>query len=1718
MTSPYSNRVIRKQIEKIDFGFYTDDDVRARSVCEVTSSVSIDTLGTSIPNGLYDPRMGPTTADSPPCQTCALGYLECPGHFGHIEMCVPVYHPLLFGKMLELLRVKCFNCHKLRIPKRQMKVYEAKFRLLKAGRYIDALELDDRMAAAMKKISAKGSSGKGGVSIQSAGVAVDNLLDETMVSLPSMSDNSHKLSTLEEGKLRDLVRQVVADCKGNKSCSHCGAYSPKIRQDSSNKVFQAALPAYAKRMNDAEGISIQPALTNGKEQNIDDDMEEGNPSSESVDEAVSSSRDTYMHASEVQAQVSRTWESSPEMCNALFSVQGREVFFLQAVAVPPNRFRPPMHLGGMVVEHGQNQYLTKILQSNELVRSNFASNSEALAYKFWIDLQTHVNCYMDSAKDPSLNKNTAPGIRQLLERKEGMFRKHMMGKRVNFCCRSVISPDPYIGTNEIGIPRHFVETLTYPTPVTDINIEEMRRIVERGPKKYPGARWVEFPDRRVDLSKMDSHQREATAARLLSHARKGGKPAIVGRQMKDGDMVLMNRQPSLHKPSIMAHEVRVLHNPTQKTIRMHYANCNTYNADFDGDEMNCHFPQSDLARAEAEYIAKTDLQFIVPTDGSPLRGLIQDHVIAGVKLTKRDTFLEKWEYQQLLFAALASLPRLELIRSDSNIEMLPPAILKPKPLWTGKQVISTLLNHLRKGNDRDVEGSEVLPGISTERKAKTPGTAFGIAAEEHLVIIRDGELLRGVLDKAAFGATDFCLVHAVFEAYGPEKAGLLLNSLGRLFTAYIQYFSGHSCRMEDLVLTSVSDQTRRDLVKATFNVGSRAAKAWADSEGGKVAIEFDELKAEDPLKPVEAAAAASKVRQLLSGSEGQGNSAAFDGFMMSKLNPLASDIVKACLPDGLAVPFPINTFGIMVTTGAKGSIVNQSQVSCSLGQQALEGRRVPRMSSGRTLPSFAPYDVNPRADGFVMDRFLTGVRPQEYYFHCMAGREGLVDTAVKTSRSGYLQRCLVKHLEELKVCYDYTVRNGEGGVVQFLYGEDGLDPTKSSYLDCTEKSFEYMARNHESLSRRQRALDNASIDLVSKDVDRSESLKENSTLEFQVGDHVRARRLRIGSEWRRGALCEGWHDATIIKKHKKHKADLKYLDDGQIVKSVPFQVDFGRNNTASSTCVIVTAATPDPIISSTRSHRLGTSGACVSERLAGATSSHLRNSTVLKKALESTKVTPKDFGSLVAAKYGAALCAPGEAVGAIAAQSIGEPSTQMTLNTFHLAGAGANVTLGIPRLREIIMTASRQLKTPTMSVPLNDSVSDSEALKLTRSFKKLSLGELVAGRKGISVQETLLQDDGGQWQRSYFVTIKFHPAERIKTAFGIDLNDIAKIVATNFVPALAREMKLELRRSATDGDGTISVQGGEGSPYAAAAGQDNEEGMDDSPGSEEIASLFDDEADDDDVSSDGNDAEDGVNASKSQQQSYGDKDDDEKSTSSTDSSNGSDSDDDNENAPKSSQSTKTSSESDLPVSTSMSSLKVDAKNNSIQLRPLRIDPTARPLLMVGLVEKAASKTLVRSRKNIDSAFINDEEGRGRCLQTAGINFSELWRLEKIDHSRLMSNDIWAIRCSYGVEAARNTIVEQIRSVFGVYGIEVDPRHLSLIADYMTFSGGYTAMNRTGMREMSSPFLQMSFETTAQFLTQAALTGSDDRMESPSANIVVGRPIKHGTGAFSLLVK
>jgi DNA-directed RNA polymerase I subunit RPA1 len=376
--------------------------------------------------------------------------------------------------------------------------------------------------------------------------------------------------------------------------------------------------------------------------------------------------------------------------------------------------------------------------------------------------------------------------------------------------------------------------------------------------------------------------------------------------------------------------------------------------------------------------------------------------------------------------------------------------------------------------------------------------------------------------------------------------------------------------------------------------------------------------------------------------------------------------------------------------------------------------------------------------------------------------------------------------------------------------------------------------------------------------------------------------------------------------------------------------------------------------------------------------------------------------------------------------------------------------------------------------------------------------DLLASVGGITVQEKLELGAGTSWDRCYYVSLKFHPAERIKEAFGLDPNYISNVVTTTFIPKLSHIMKAEMKRSATGGD-TSSIQ--------VNCGSSSDLMESDSPTSKSRKKKSKDDEYDDEVADD----EDGVAGSrfghKKEMTSYGDMDDDDKKIAKQ-----SAADESEEDEPA------TITEAEESDDEDDGNMKTSWSDNLLKLDPLRVDPASCPLLMVGLVERAAEGTVIRARPNIAEGFVNKEEGRGRCLQTAGCNFEEIWQLsdEEVDHTKLVSNHIWGIRCAYGVEAARMSIADQIRGVFAVYGISVDPRHLSLIADFMTYDGEYKPMNRIGMADVSSTFLQMSFESTSVFMVDAALHKRNDPMMSPSANIVMGHPIRHGTGAFECI--
>jgi len=603
------------------------------------------------------------------------------------------------------------------------------------------------------------------------------------------------------------------------------------------------------------------------------------------------------------------------------------------------------------------------------------------------------------------------------------------------------------------VPPVFARKLTFPEPVTPHNVHIMRQLVINGPKAYPGAMMVQNEDgQQISLERKTIEERTAIANQLLTPQEGSAAsnpnglttrtPAInkkVLRHLQDGDILILNRQPTLHKPSMMAHRAKILKG--EKTIRMHYANCNSYNADFDGDEMNIHFPQNEVAQAEARMIANTDNQYLGPTSGSPLRGLIQDHVVAGVHMCNKATFVSREEYYQIIYGALR--PE-DNYTGQGRVHTLPPAILKPRPMWTGKQIISTIMLNITPPN---LEGLNLTSKNKIQNSLWQRDDGSDPNMSEEQAVFLDGYLVRGVLDKSQYGASAYGLVHSVHEVYGPESAGRLLSILSRLFTKYLQHIA-FTCRMDDLILTKEGEQIRAQILED------------AKGDGARAAMEYVGLPKDGDLSdPDTARNLAIRLEEILRDDDMM---AGLDGAMQAAFNKTTSKINNVVVPGHLVKPFPDNNMQTMTISGAKGSKVNATQISTLLGQQALEGRRVPTMVSGKTLPSFKPFDTSARAGGYVANRFLTGVRPQEYYFHCMAGREGLIDTAVKTSRSGYLQRCLIKHLEGIRVHYDHTVRDADQSVLQFFYGEDALDVTRQKHL----YQFDFCLQNVKSFANR----------------------------------------------------------------------------------------------------------------------------------------------------------------------------------------------------------------------------------------------------------------------------------------------------------------------------------------------------------------------------------------------------------------------------------------------------------------------------------------------------------------------------------------------------------------------------------------------------------------------------------------------------------------------------
>ncbi|NMJ86712.1 MAG: DNA-directed RNA polymerase subunit A', partial [Thaumarchaeota archaeon] len=542
-----------------------------------------------------------------------------------------------------------------------------------------------------------------------------------------------------------------------------------------------------------------------------------------------------------------------------------EWFVLQALPVPPVTVRPSIILEtGIRSEDDITHKLVDIIRVNQRLKESKEAGTPPLIVQDLVDLlQYHTTTYFDNEVSgiPQAHHRSGRPLKTLTQRlkgKEGRFRGSLSGKRVDFSSRTVIAPDPNLDISEVGIPEDVVKKLTIPETVSEWNMERLKKLILNGTNTYPGANYIIRPDGvKIRLDYVTDRQNIADSLAI---------GYIVERHLLNGDIVMFNRQPSLHRMSIMAHFVRVL---PYRTFRLHPAVCPPYNADFDGDEMNLHVPQSYEARAEAMLLMQVHDQLISPRYGGPIIGAIRDFITGAYMLTKDDTYLTKEEFANLALIGgyNGSLPKPVKIKDGVN-------------QYSGKQLFSLFL-------PKDFNYIITSKWMKNTKTGKTKD-----------VVIKNGELLSGVIDKASIGAEEpDSVLHRIVKDYGTQTARKFLNSTLIMLKTFITH-NGFTYGYGDLILSDEARKEIRDLIGTAYNKVDDLIKQYKEG----TLQQTRGLSSEETLELY-------IVNELAKSRDRAGKSAD-----------------KAFPNDNAGV--------IMASTGARGSTLNLGQMTAALGQQS----------------------------------------------------------------------------------------------------------------------------------------------------------------------------------------------------------------------------------------------------------------------------------------------------------------------------------------------------------------------------------------------------------------------------------------------------------------------------------------------------------------------------------------------------------------------------------------------------------------------------------------------------------------------------------------------------------------------------------------------------------------------------------------------------------------
>lgn len=596
--------------------------------------------------------------------------------------------------------------------------------------------------------------------------------------------------------------------------------------------------------------------------------------------------------------------------------------------VPPVQVRPSVRVeisSTSTFDDDLTHKIIDIIKHNETLKNNKGNGSlvKSSCNDDYVLLQIHVATFFanDSAGFPvsqQKNKKATKSLSERLKGKEGRVRANLMGKRVDMSGRTVITSDPNISLNEVGIPLMIAMNLTYPEIVTTQNIHYLTQLVRNGKKKYPGANFV-------TKTVIDKEGNEEKHTYLLKYA---GKPIdlkpgdIVERHLVDGDMVLLNRQPTLHKLSMMGHKCTIIPDAGMITFRINVSVTDPYNADFDGDEMNIHVPQSIQAVTELRLIANASLRFVSPTNSRVAINPKQDTVMGSYVMTKTDTMIDWKDAMNILMHTT--------VRLDANI---------PKhTLLTGRFVYSKIIQ------DR----------LNLYRKKD----------DEYVLKIVNGLLTDGMLTKSYISA----IVQKLWFQYSNVVCQNFIDDLQKMILQFLMKF-GYTVGIKDTIVPQKVHDDIYTLIE-TKRSEAMAAITKYENDPSIMTPEAFEINLEQGLKN----AIQNHVQQLI-------------------MNNLDS------------------TGGIYnaISSGSSGTDMNAGQIIGCIGQVVVEDKRIQKRFNNRTLPTFAQHDDSPFARGFCVGSFISGLNPMEFFFQVMAGREGVINTAIVTAdkprNMGYFYSC-----------------------------------------------------------------------------------------------------------------------------------------------------------------------------------------------------------------------------------------------------------------------------------------------------------------------------------------------------------------------------------------------------------------------------------------------------------------------------------------------------------------------------------------------------------------------------------------------------------------------------------------------------------------------------------------------------------------------------------------